>query len=294
MIQQPPTYWSIPQTELLTQLDTRQEGLSNEDAKQRLISYGANLLKPPKRSDTLSLLLAQFKSPIIMTLIFAAGLSIFVQDPADAAIILFIVLISGLLGFWQERGAVDAVKKLLAMVSIRTTVLRNGELREISLEDVVPGDILILNAGDAIPADSLILESKDFFVDEATLTGESYPVEKDAGLLPAETPLSGRTNCLFMGTHVISGTAKAVVIFTGKQAEFGKISERLKLRPQETEFEHGIHQFGYFLLEVTLVLVIVSFCDKCFFPQARFGIVSFFPRLGRGDDTATAASHYQH
>jgi len=265
MIQQPPTYWSIPQTELLTQLDTRQEGLSNEDAKQRLISYGANLLKPPKRSDTLSLLLAQFKSPIIMTLIFAAGLSIFLQDPADAAIILFIVLISGLLGFWQERGAVDAVKKLLAMVSIRTTVLRNGALREISLEDVVPGDILILNAGDAIPADSLILESKDFFVDEATLTGESYPVEKEAGLLPAETPLSGRTNCLFMGTHVISGTAKAVVIFTGKQAEFGKISERLKLRPQETEFEHGIHQFGYFLLEVTLALVIVVFAINVFF-----------------------------
>jgi len=265
MIQQPPTYWSIPQTELLTQLDTRQEGLSNEDAKQRLISYGANLLKPPKRSDTLSLLLAQFKSPIIMTLIFAAGLSIFLQDQADAAIILFIVLISGLLGFWQERGAVDAVKKLLAMVSIRATVLRNGGLREISLEDVVPGDILILNAGDAIPADSLILESKDFFVDEATLTGESYPVEKEAGLLPAETPLSGRTNCLFMGTHVISGTAKAVVIFTGKQAEFGKISERLKLRPQETEFEHGINKFGYFLLEVTLVLVILVFAINVFF-----------------------------
>lgn len=265
MIQQPPAYWSIPQTDLLTQLDTRQEGLSNEDARRRLISYGANLLKPPKRSDTLSLLLAQFKSPLILTLVFAAGLSIFFQDPVDAAIILFIVLISGLLGFWQERGAADAVKKLLAMVSIKTIVLREGSQKEIPLEDVVPGDILILNAGDAIPADSLILESKDFFVDEATLTGETYPVEKEVGLFSAETPLSGRSNCLFMGTHVISGTAKAVVIFTGKQAEFGKISERLKLRSQETEFERGINQFGYFLLEVTLVLVIAVFAINVFF-----------------------------
>jgi Mg2+-importing ATPase len=123
----------------------------------------------------------------------------------------------------------------------------------------------MLNAGDAIPADSMILESRDLFVDEATLTGETYPVEKEAGMLPAETPLHGRTNSLFMGTHVVSGTAKAVVIFTGKQAEFGKISERLKLRPPETEFEHGIRQFGYLLLEVTLALVIAVFAINIFF-----------------------------
>jgi P-type Mg2+ transporter len=265
MIKQPPLYWSIPQTDLLTGLDARQEGLSSEDAKRRLISYGANLLTPPKRSHTFSLLIAQFKSPIILTLVFAAGLSMFLQDPMDAAIIIFIVLIGGLLGFWQERSAVDAVNKLLAMVSIKTTVLRDGSPQDLPLEDVVPGDILILNAGDAVGADSLIIESKDFFVDEATLTGETYPVDKEIGLLSAETPLSGRTNCVFMGTHVISGTAKAVVVFTGKQAEFGKISERLKLRPQETEFERGIQQFGYFLLEVTLALVVVVFAINVFF-----------------------------
>jgi len=265
MIKQPPAYWSVTQSDVLTGLGARPEGLSSPEAKQRLMDYGANLLKPPKRSNTLSLLLAQFKSPIILTLVFAAGLSFFLQDPIDAVIILFIVLISGLLGFWQERGAVDAVNKLLAMVSIKTAVFRDGKTADIALEDVVPGDIIILNAGDAIPADSLIIESKDFFVDEATLTGETYPVEKAAGLLPAETPLSGRTNCVFMGTHVISGTGKAVVVFTGKQAEFGKISERLKLRPQETEFERGIQQFGYFLLEVTLALVVVVFAINVFF-----------------------------
>jgi len=265
MIQQPPKYWSIPQPDLLTQLNAKQEGLSTEEAKKRLIQYGANLLKPPKRSDILALLISQFKNPIILTLIFAAGLSAFLHDPADAIIIIAIVLISGLLGFWQEKGAVDALEKMLAIVKIKTTVLRDGKEQDIALEDVVPGDIVILNAGDAIPADSLILESTDLFVDEATLTGESFPVEKNAGLLHTETPLAKRTNSLFMGTHVISGTTRVVVIYTGTQAEFGKISEKLKLRPQETEFEHGIRRFGYLLLEVTLLLVIAVFAINVFF-----------------------------
>ena len=255
----------MPKADLLNQLESQQEGLSSEEARRRLANYGANLLKPPRQSDTATLLLAQFKNPIILTLIFAAGLSFFLQDHVDAVIILFIVLVSGLLGFWQERGAVDAVEKLLAIVRIKTTVLRDKNRTDISLEDVVPGDVVILNAGDAIPADSLILEAKDLFVDEATLTGETYPVEKEAGALLAETPLGKRSNCLFMGTHVISGAATAVVVFTGKQAEFGKISERLKMRTQETEFEHGIRQFGYLLLEVTLALVFLIFAVNVYF-----------------------------
>jgi Mg2+-importing ATPase len=265
MIQQTPSFWSMPPTDLLTQLETQPEGLSSEEAKRRLIRYGANLLKPPKRSDALALLLSQFKSPIILTLVFAAGLSFLLHDSVDAVIILMIVLISGFLGFWQERGAAHAVEKLLAIVRIKTTVLRDGIQQEIPLEDVVPGDIVLLNAGNAIPADCLILESRDLFVDEATMTGETYPVEKEAALLSPETPLAGRTNCLFMGTHVISGTARAVAVFTGKQAEFGKISERLKLKSQETEFEHGIRRFGFFLLEVTLSLVIVIFAVNVYF-----------------------------
>ncbi|HVO66298.1 MAG TPA: magnesium-translocating P-type ATPase [Syntrophales bacterium] len=265
MIQQPFNFWNIPKADLLVQLASQQEGLSSDEAKRRLINYGANLLKPPKRTDAVALLIAQFKSPIILTLIFAAGLSIFLQDHVDAAIILCIVLISGLLGFWQERGAVDAVEKLLAIVKIKAAVLRDGSQKDIPIEDVVPGDVVILNAGDAIPADSLILEAKDLFVDEATLTGETYHVEKEAGVLSMETPLGRRSNCLFMGTHVISGTATAVVVFTGKQAEFGKISERLKIRSQETEFEHGIRQFGYLLLEVTLALVFLIFAVNVYF-----------------------------
>ena len=127
------------------------------------------------------------------------------------------------------------------------------------IEKVVPGDIILVNAGDVIPADCRILESRDLFVDEATLTGETYPAEKSTALLPADTILSGRTNVLWMGTHVVSGSGKAVVVATGKKTKFGEVSQQLKLRPPETEFEHGIRRFGYFLMEVTLVLVIVIF-----------------------------------
>ena len=262
-----PAFWSIPAPELLQELQTTPQGLAKDEARQRLARYGFNLLKPKKRSDALTLLIDQFKSPIILILLFAVGLSLFLHDPADALIILLIVLVSGLLGFWQERGAVDAVDKLLAIVQIKTTVLRNRALEEIPVEEIVLGDIVVLNAGNVIPGDCLLLDSKDLFVDEATLTGETYPVEKAAGVLPTETPLNQRTNSLFMGTHVISGSAKALVVHTGKETEFGKVSERLKLRPPETEFERGVRRFGYLLMEVTLVLVIFIFAINVYFTR---------------------------
>ncbi len=259
MNQPRPAFWSISATEMLQHLETVKEGLTGAEARRRLARYGSNLLKPQKRSDVFTLLLAQFKSPLILILFFATGLSFFLHDPVDALIILTIVLVSGLLGFWQEHSATNAVEKLLAIVQIRVAVLRDGGPQEIPVEEIVPGDIVILNAGDIVPGDCLVQESKDLFIDEATLTGETYPVEKSVGVLAAETPLGQRTNALWMGTHVVSGSAEALVINTGKETEFGKVSERLKLRPQETDFEHGIRRFGYFLMEVTLVLVIAIF-----------------------------------
>jgi P-type Mg2+ transporter len=259
MNQQFPEFWSTSAAELARQLQSNSQGLTEKEAEERLSQYGANRLTPKKRSDALALLLTQFKSPIILILLFAALLSLVVRDHVDALIIIAIVCVSGLLGFWQERGAVKAIEKLLAIVQIRAKVLRGGSSKEIPVEEVVPGDLLILEAGDVVPGDCAILESRDLFVDEATLTGETYPVEKTATVLPADTPLGGRTNALWMGTHVISGDAKALVVQTGKDTQFGKISERLQLRPKETEFEKGTKKFGYFLMEVTLVLVFCIF-----------------------------------
>lgn len=259
MNQIPESFWNIPVTDMFQRLETAKGGITSSEAGKRLVSYGANLLSPPKKSDALTLLFTQFKSPIILILFVAIGLSFILHDPVDALIILSIVLVSGLLGFWQERGASNAVAKLLSIVQVKAAVLRDGTSREIPVEEIVPGDVVILNAGDIVPGDGLVQESKDLFVDESMLTGETFPVEKDVSLLPVETPLAQRTNSLWMGTHIVSGSAAALIIHTGKETEFGKISEKLKLRPQETEFEHGIRLFGYLLMEVTLVLVVIIF-----------------------------------
>jgi P-type Mg2+ transporter len=269
-----PAFWSIPPDQLLKEMESSPQGLSEAEVQQRIRRYGYNRLRPHKKSDALTLLLGQFKSPIILILIFAAALSLFLGDRIDALIILGIVLVSGFLGFWQEHSAADAVKKLLSIVQVKAQVLRSGASREIPVEEVVPGDLVFLKAGDIIPGDSRILSSKDLFVDEATLTGETFPVEKMAGLLPLESSLAERTNSLFMGTHVISGSAQALVVRTGLHSEFGRISEQLRLRPPETEFEQGVRRFGYLLMEITLLLVISVFAINVYF--ARPVMESFF------------------
>src|SRR5450631_1399841 len=256
---EPVAFWSVPASGMLEQLGATREGLRGEEARQRLARNGPNLLKPRKRSNAFTLLAGQFKSPIVLLLLFATGLSFFLHDTVNALIILVIVLASGLLGFWQEHSATRAVEALLAMVQVKATVLRDGSPHEIPLEEIVPGDIVVLDAGDVVPGDCLVVESRDLFVDEATLTGETFPAEKSAGVLAADTPLAKRTNSLWMGTHVVSGSARALVVVTGKQTEFGKVSERLKLRPEETEFEHGIRRFGFFLMQVTLLLTMAIF-----------------------------------
>jgi len=261
------SFWTLSTEALFDELKASAAGLTREEAQQRLAQYGLNRVKAKRRTDSLTLFLAQFKSPIILILLFAAGLSLLLRDATDASIIFAIVFVSGVLGFFQERGATDAVEKLLAIVQVRAAVLREGKEQEISLEEVVPGDVLILNAGDVIPADCAVLESKDLFVDEAALTGETYPVEKQPGILPTGASLSERTNTLFMGTHVVSGTAKALVLYTAAATEFGKVSASLRLRPPETEFERGVRRFGYLLMEVTLILVIAIFAINVYFAR---------------------------
>ena len=202
------SFWSLSAGALLKDLKASAAGLTSEEAQRRLAQYGLNRIKAKRRTDSLTLLLAQFKSPLILILLFATGLSFFLHDPVNALIILTIVVVSGLLGFWQEHSATKAVEKLLAIVQIKASVLRDGGAKEIPVEEIVPGDIVILNAGDIVPGDCLVQESKDLFIDEATLTGETYPVEKSVGVLAAETALGQRTNALWMGTHVVSGSAK--------------------------------------------------------------------------------------
>ncbi|MFB6164731.1 MAG: magnesium-translocating P-type ATPase [Haloarculaceae archaeon] len=171
------------------------------------------------------------------------------------------------MSFSQDWGATNAVEELLATIQLRARLRRDGAPTSVAFEDVVPGDIVELAAGDMIPGDCRVLDSSDLHVNEAALTGETYPVEKHAERVPAETPLSQRTSALFMGTNVVSGTGVAVVVRTGSATEFGSISERLRMRPPQTEFERGIHRFGTLLGEVTLLLVIAIFAINVYFAR---------------------------
>ena len=261
------SFWSLPVADLGALLETDLRGLTTNDANKRLRRYGPNRLRAAKKTDWLTLLLAQFKTPLILILLGASVVSFFLKEPIDASIIIAIVLLSGTLGFWQEKRAADAVKSLLAMVKIEANVIRDGVETAVRAEDVVPGDICILSAGDIIPGDSVILESKDLFVDEAALTGESFPAEKTAGTVAKQSLLTERPNSLFMGTHVVSGSAQALVVLTGISTQFGKLSERLRLAPAETEFERGVRHFGYLLTQVTLILVVVIFGITVYFER---------------------------
>jgi Mg2+-importing ATPase len=261
----PDKYWETEIDELLQQLETSLSGLSETEAEKRISVFGHNILKKKKKKTKLSLFLNQFKSPIILILIFASIVSAVLKDFTDTAIILVIIIMSGFLSFIQEYSATNAVEKLLQTVKTKVTLLRDGKKKEVFMDEIVPGDIVLLSAGDIIPADCVILEAKDFFVNEAILTGETFPVEKTSKISPQGQSPTQRNNCVFMGTNVESGVATIVVVKTGSDTEIGKIAGRLILKASETDFERGVRRFGYLLMEVTLILILIVFAVNVYF-----------------------------
>jgi Mg2+-importing ATPase len=271
-------FWSIPEEKLLERLGTSRKGLTSEQARLRAETYERDRLARSRGPSRGWILLSQYKSPIILILILASILSLVLHDFADA----LIILVSGLLGFWQEARAAGAVRKLLDLVKTKSAVLRDDREMEIPAEEVVPGDIVILAAGASVPADCLLVNAKDVYVNEAALTGETYPVEKTTGTVPPETALGQRHNALFMGTHVVSGMAVAVAVCTGRSTEFGRISQRLRTRPPETEFERGLRHFGYFLMEMTFLLVAAIFVVNTYYDRPVLDALLFSLALAVG------------
>ncbi|MFN8576342.1 MAG: magnesium-translocating P-type ATPase [Candidatus Sericytochromatia bacterium] len=258
-------FWAISNENIIKTLNSDIKGLSEKQADYNIHKFGKNSLSKKEEESKILLFFNQFKSPIIMILIIASIISYFLDDSTDTYIIMSIVLLSGFLGFWQEKGATEAVKDLISLVEVKTTVIRDNKEKDILLENTVQGDIVKLSAGDMIPGDCKLIDSKDLFVNEATLTGETYPVEKENINLEVNTILSKRKNSLFMGTHIISGNATAIIVNTGKETEIGNISEHIKIKNSETEFERGIRHFGYLLMEITLILVVLIFAGNVFF-----------------------------
>jgi len=252
-------YWDQQPETLFAALQSSAAGLSTPVAEQHFTEFGPNLLRAREKVTALRLLLDQFKSPLVLILLFAAAISALTGEWIDATIVLVIVVASAVLGFVQEYNASNAVERLRSRVMPKATALRDGQPQSIPAEEVVPGDVVLLSAGSLVPADGLVLEADDFFVNQAVLTGETFPVEKRPGPVGATASLAGRTNCVFMGTNVRSGSARVLVVQTGASTAFGQIAERLTLRPPETEFERGIRRFGNMLTQVMVWLVLVVF-----------------------------------
>ncbi len=248
-------FWQFGADYWFKQLNSSVNGLTQNAADKIILSSGQHKKQESAAKKDFYLFLGQFKSPLMLLLIGAVILSAFLGDTSDVFIILFIVVSTGLLSFFQERNAGRVVEKLQSMISLKCDVLRDGKQQEITSDKIVAGDVLVFNAGDMVPADCLIIEANELYSNESSLTGESYPVRKDTGVLDENIELAKRTNCLWEGASVVSGNAKALVIATGSNTIFGSIAKSASANT-ETSFEKGIKDFGYFLMKITLVLSI--------------------------------------
>ena len=255
----PKAYWSADADTLVQQLGSAQDGLSTADAAGRLREYGRNEVREHRSLTRTRVLANQLRNPLLLVLIFAAVASALTGEWVDAAIVVVIVLATVSIGYTREYQAETAAAALQARVRTQARVLRDRRTVDVPLEEVVPGDVVLLAAGSLVPADGVILEAADFFVSEAVLTGESFPVEKRPGPVALTAGLRDRLNCVFLGTNARSGTARCLIVATGLRTQFGAIAHRLTLRPPETEFDRGLRRFGHLLTSAMLIMVFLVF-----------------------------------
>ncbi|MDT4328486.1 magnesium-translocating P-type ATPase [Methylomonas sp. MED-D] len=237
--------------------DAKPLGLSAVEAGAKLAEVGPNLFRDRQRQALLLQFLSRFKNPLVILLLVASAISAFTGEITNFVIISVMVLFSVTLDFVQEHRAGKAAESLRHSVSVKARVMRDGKPVDVPVTDVVPGDVALLCAGDMVPADGLLIEACDLFVKQALLTGEAYPIEKRPGDLPADaTDLQDADNAVFMGTTVISGSAKMRVIKTGTATAIGAIADSLTRQPPPTAFEVGTHRFGLLIMRLTVLLVL--------------------------------------
>ncbi len=275
-------YWSLAPEAALEQYRSSANGLSGAEAASRLSTYGENTIHASKRSSPLLLFLSQFKSPIILIMLVATGISAATGDWLDSLIIFAIVLGSAVLSFLQEYSAGNAVAMLRSHIQMQCSVLRDGALTQVPSTQLVPGDVVKLSAGSIVPADGIVLDYADFFVNQSALTGESQAIEKQTGAVSADTELAKRKNCVYMGTTVQSGSATVLITLTGAGTEFGSISEQITARQPETEFERGIRRFGYLLTAMMLILTVFVFIINVLFHKPVIDSLLFSVALAVG------------
>jgi len=265
---------SLSSEEVVKYFNTSQNGLSSEQAAERLEYYGPNELARQHKHSAIKEFLLHFKSPLVIILLIAGIVSGFLGEIANTIIILVIIFVSVILGYYQENKAEKAAQLLKQKVTSTATVIRDSIKQEIKFPEIVPGDIIYLSAGDIAPADARVISAKDLFINQSALTGESFPVEKISGAIKGkQNSTSEWNNYCFMGTSVVSGSATAVVVKTGGATEFGKIAKKLMEKTPETEFERGIKGFGFLIMQVTFLLVIFVFMTISLRNPTEMGVI---------------------
>jgi Mg2+-importing ATPase len=252
-----PHWWLTPLAEPQAALATDASGLTGLEARSRLSRFGPNLFQDHRERSLVIQFLSRFRNPLVILLLVASAISAFTGEVTNFLIITVLVLFSVTLDFVQEHRAGKAAASLRQTVSVRALVIRDGKQVAVAVTEVVPGDLVVLSAGDMIPADGRVLEADDFFVKQALLTGEPYPVEKRPGEAPADaTDIQDATNAVFMGTTVISGSARIRVVNTGAGTAIGAIADTLTREPPPSAFELGTHRFGLLIMRLTVLLVL--------------------------------------
>lgn len=249
-------FWQMDADTILTRLDARPDGLSSVEAMARLERIGANEIAPARRRHLISDLFRRLANPLVAILLAAAAIAGATGDLASFAIIVIVVVLSTALDMVQEHRAEAVAEALKQSIALRAAVMRDGKQAEIPARDLVPGDVVILAAGDLVPADGIVLAANHAQVNEAPLTGEPYPAEKQAGQMAEGTALADAGNALFHGTSLIGGTATMLVVETGVRTRFGAIAASLAGAEAPTAFETGIQKLGALIARATLFLVL--------------------------------------
>ncbi len=255
-----PLYHTLPAQKTIKLLDSSLNGLTQTEAKNRITRYGANELRHEDTINPFFLFLNQFNNPLLAILAVAIIISLYLQEYINAGVIFGILLLNGILGFIQEYRAEKALDTLKRMTVLQAKVLRNGKKVLLDSKELVSGDIILLEAGDKIPADAQILESSNLETIEASLTGESIPIEKSALTLKKDSILAERKNMVYCTTIITKGQAKAIVTATGMNTEIGKIATSLeKVSLELTPFQEKIEKFGKFLAVAIFGIAIFIF-----------------------------------
>lgn len=272
-----------PLEDAYAQLHATDKGLTSQEAQHRFRGDGPNEPARTQHVSGISQFLRLFLSPLVIILLIASLISALLGDTVNAAIIVVIVLLGIMLNFIQTYRSRRAVERLRTGVAPKATVLRDGAWQDIPRRELVLGDIIRLTAGDMVPADARLIDTIDFHVQQASLTGESLPIEKMASPSnSSEQNIAEMSNSIFLGTSVVSGTASAVILATGKDTAFGDIVEHLKQRPPETEFERGIRHFSFLIMQTVFFLVCFVFFIGVLFHHNLFESVLFSIALAVG------------